>query len=89
MGMVAQDMDLAMVQAHLLLPVMVNLKSLSLVNSRDNLANSSSRDNLVNSSNLSRASSSHLQPNSPHQHSNHSDSTGKAEMIYAEMFCAL
>merc|ERR1719402_1180321 len=57
---------------------MVHLKPLSLVNSRDNL---------VNSSNLSRASSSHLQPNSPHQHSNHSDSTGKAEMIYAEMFC--
>merc|ERR1719348_2796370 len=67
---------------------MVHLKSLSLVNSRDNLANSSSRDNLVNSSsNLSRASnSSHLRPNSPHQRS---DSTGKAEMIYAEMFCAL
>merc|ERR1719184_197335 len=54
---------------------MVNLKSLSLVNSRDNLANSSSRDN-----------SSNLRPNSPYQRS---DSTGKAEMIYAEMFCAL
>merc|ERR1719244_2244432 len=68
---------------------MVHLKSLSLVNSRDNLANSSSKDNLVNSSNLSRArasNSSHLRPNSPHQRS---DSTGKAEMIYAEMFCAL
>merc|ERR1719209_342870 len=69
---------------------MVHLKSLSLVNSRDNLANSSSKDNLVNNgSNLSRArasNSSHLRPNSPHQRS---DSTGKAEMIYAEMFCAL
>ena len=51
MGMVAQDMDLAMVRAHLLLLAMVNLKSLSLANSRDNLANSSSRDN---SSNLLR-----------------------------------
>merc|ERR1719209_968548 len=50
---------------------MVHLKSLSLVNSRDNLANSSSRDNLANSS-------SHFRPNSPHQRS---DSTGKAEMI--------
>merc|ERR1719370_2649922 len=53
---------------------MVNLKSLSSVNSRDN------------SSNLLRArasNSSHLRPNSPHQRSN---STGKAEMIYAECF---
>merc|ERR1719228_1018134 len=49
---------------------MVNLKSLSLVNSRDSLANSS---NLLRA----RASnSSHLWPNSPHQRS---DSTGKAE----------
>merc|ERR1719219_1098623 len=65
---------------------MANLKFLSLVNSRDNLVNSSSRDS---SSNLLRArasNSSHLRPNSPHQRS---DSTGKAEMIYAEMFCAL
>merc|ERR1719370_164291 len=56
---------------------MVNLKYLSLVNSRDNRANSSS---------LLRArasNSSHLRPNSPHQRS---DSTGKAEMIYAECF---
>merc|ERR1719184_388310 len=59
---------------------MVNLKSLSLVNNRNNMDNSS---NLLRA----RASnSSHLRPNSPHQRS---DSTGKAEMIYAEMFCAL
>merc|ERR1719370_1766569 len=53
---------------------MVNHKSLSSVSSRDN------------SSNLLRArasNSSHLRPNSPHQRSN---STGKAEMIYAECF---
>merc|ERR1719184_250742 len=65
---------------------MVNLKSLSLVNSRDNLANSSSRDNSSNLLRASNSNSSHLRPNSPYQRS---DSTGKAEMIYAKMFCAL
>ena len=51
MGTVAQDMVLDMAKEHLRLLAMAHPKSLPLVNSRDNLANSSSRDN---SSNLLR-----------------------------------
>ena len=51
MGTVAQDMVLDMAKEHLRLLDMAHLKFLPLVNSRDNLANSSSRDN---SSNLLR-----------------------------------
>merc|ERR1719391_935779 len=41
LGMVVQDLDQVMVQGHLLLPVMAHLKFLAMVNSRDNLVNSS------------------------------------------------
>ena len=43
LGMVVQDLDQVMVEAHLLLLVMVHLKFLATVNSRDNLVNSSSK----------------------------------------------
>ena len=43
LGMVVQDLDQGMVQAHLLLLVMASLKFLSSVNSRDNLVSSSSK----------------------------------------------
>ena len=45
MGMVDQDMALVMVKEHLRLLAMAHPKSLPLVNSRDNLVNSSSSNN--------------------------------------------
>merc|ERR1719391_1616534 len=83
LGMVVQDLDQVMVQGYLLLQVMVNLKFLYSVNSRDNLVSSSSKPR-VSSSRLQQQLNNNNLLNKLHQRS---DSTGKGERIYAEMLC--